>query len=566
MNSKQNASHSGNMLRARCILISGIDGSGKTTLTKQIAMDLQSHGCKHKLVWIKAEHTFAFLISRILTAVGWRRSIANPNGVIITRLELPDNWFTRRIWPLIEFISVIPNIIFKVKIPLLLGNWVLLDRFTVDTIVSVSLKVKKSHFEKSFLAELLLSMIPKNCVFFHLDIDLATMLKRRPDIELSLGEVKSALKLHITLSRRMNAITLKTGVMTIEESRKKILDVLFPRLVPGISLEQRTKLDFSIVVPTCNRTPRLKRLLLSILRQEILPNTIVVVDQSDDSSTLELANTMKPEFSNKNISFKYVHTNEKNSARARNLGAEYSNAKIVFLIDDDVTIPEVYTKEILQVYKTIPDAIGVQGLIANRGETEMRTLSNRLENHLRRAFFLSHYGGNSWNVMPSINDVVPFPLTRIIRMQRMQGCCSYKREVLSTFRFDEKLEGWSFLEDFELSYRVYKANIGSLYLTPNARIVHEEHMHMSGSAKVEACKKIVNRAYVFSKLFRLSLRNCLIFYWSIFGFQLTTIMGTILGRRKNKDKRMAIYLIEALFYMLKHYNEIKRQDLKGLCL
>lgn len=275
---------------------------------------------------------------------------------------------------------------------------------------------------------------------------------------------------------------------------------------------------------------------------------------------------MKPEFSNKNISFKYVHTNEKNSARARNLGAEYSNAKIVFLIDDDVTIPEVYTKEILQVYKTIPDAIGVQGLIANRGETEMRTLSNRLENHLRRAFFLSHYGGNSWNVMPSINDVVPFPLTRIIRMQRMQGCCSYKREVLSTFRFDEKLEGWSFLEDFELSYRVYKANIGSLYLTPNARIVHEEHMHMSGSAKVEACKKIVNRAYVFSKLFRFSLRNCLIFYWSIFGFQLTTIMGTILGRRKNKDKRMAIYLIEALFYMLKHYNEIKRQDLKGLCL
>lgn len=562
---KKKERHSGNMFRPRCILISGIDGSGKTTLAKQIAMDLESRGYKPNIVWIKAEHTFAFLVSRVLTALNWRRPIANPNGIIVTRLEFFDNRFTRRIWPLIEFSSVLPLVIFKVKLPLLLGHSLVLDRFTVDTIVSVSLKVKKSHFEKSYFAELLLSMIPKNCVFFLLDVDLTTVLERRPDIELSLEEVERELKLYKILSRKMNAIPLKTGVLTIEESKKKIIDVLFPRLIPEVSLKQGTKLDFSVVIPTCNRAMRLKRLLSSILGQEILPSAIVIVDQSDDSSTLELADIMKQEFSKKKISFQYQHTNEKNSSRARNLGVEYSTTEVVFFIDDDVGISNGYTKEILQIYKDFPDAIGVQGILTSHGETSLlKSPSSRLENHLRRAFFLSHYRGNKWLVMPSINDIRPFPPTRIIRMQRMQGCCSYKRKVLDTFRFDEKLEGWSFLEDLDLSYRIYKANMGSLYLTPRARIIHDEHMHMSGSVKVETYKKIVNRTYIFFKLIKQTPCNCAIFCWSILGFLLTTTLGTILGRKKEKNRWIPIYLIEAAFYSLRHLKEIRQLNLSFL--
>jgi len=553
------------MKNPKCIAISGIDGTGKTTLANYLVRDLELRGYQTRLVWIKSEHTFAYLISRILIALGWRRRISNPNGIIVTRLQFFDNWFTRKIWPLIEFFSVLPLVIVKVKLPLLFGRWVVLDRYTIDTIVSVSLKTEKARFENTYLARILLNMIPRNCVPLLLDVDLATMLKRRPDIELSSGEIERGMKLYRSLSKRMNAISLNTGILTQSESMKKIIDLLFPSLIPGFSIKHGTKLYYSIVIPTYNRTVKLKRLLLSIPMQEMLPSIVVVIDQSDDLSTLELTKTLAHQFIEKRISLKYLHTNEKNGSRARNLGVKYSNTSIVFFIDDDIVLPKDYAKGVLEVYKNFPDAVGVQGLIANPAETlALKSLLDRLENQLRRAFFLSHYSKGTWTIMPSTNDNLPFPITSIIRTQRMQGCCSYRREVLDFFRFDEKLEGWSFLEDLDLSYRIFKSNIGSLYLTTKVRVIHDEHLHMSGSPKVEAYKKIVHRTYVFSKLFEPKLRNYIIFCWGVFGFLLTTSVGTIVGRHKEKNKRMPIYLVEATLFTMKHIREIRQLDLKFL--
>jgi len=554
------------MKNPRCIVISGIDGSGKTTLAYWLVKYLRSKGYRAKYVWIKSKHTFAYLISQILEPLGWQRTFRNPNGIIISRFELYDSRFARKAWPTIEFLSVLPLIIFKIKLPLLLGYRIVLDRYMIDTITSIALSTKNMKFADSFLGRLLLKMMPKGCASILLDIDLSTVLERRPDIEYSYDEIRNAIGLYRTLTRKMKSVSLDTGTLTVEQTKKRVLELLFvTELMSKVPIERAIILDFSIVIPTVNRAMKLKALLESILGQEFLPKEITIMDQSDNRLTFNIVNEMKQSFLDRKILLRYFHINQKSSSKARNMGIDHSTAEIVFFIDDDAILSTDYTKNILKVYENFSDAVGVQGIILNPEPSWNPTsTASRLENQLKKAFFLSHYQENTWTIMPSINDAFPFPLTTVASTQRMQGCCSFRRKLLDIFRYDENLEGWSFLEDFDLSYRIYKSNIGSLYVTPEAKIIHKEHIHMSYSLKNESYKKIVNRTYMFFKLIKQTPRNGAIFCWSILGFLLTTTLGTILGRKKEKNRWIPIYLIEAAFYSLKHLKEIRQLNLSFL--
>jgi GT2 family glycosyltransferase len=554
------------MKNPRCIAISGIDGSGKTTLAYWLVKYLRSKGYRAKYVWIKSKHTFAYLISQILEPLGWQQTFRNPNGIIVSRFELYDSRFARKAWPTIEFLSVLPLIIFKVQLPLLLGYRIVLDRYMIDTVTSIALSTKNMKFADSFLGRLLLKMMPKGCASILLDIDLSMVLERRPDIEYSYDEIRNAIGLYRTLTRKMKSVSLDTDTLTVEQTKKRVLELLFvTELMPKVPIERTITLDFSIVIPTVNRAMKLKALLESILGQEFLPKEITIMDQSDNRLTFNIVNEMKQSFLDRKILLRYFHINQKSSSKARNLGIDHSTAEIVFFIDDDVILSTDYTKNILKVYEGFSDAVGVQGIILNPEPSgNLTSIAGRLENQLKKVFFLSHYQENTWTIMPSINDAFSFPLTTVASTQRMQGCCSFRRKLLDIFRYDENLEGWSFLEDFDLSYRIYKSNIGSLYITPEAKIIHKEHIHMSYSLKNESYKKIVNRTYMFFKLIKQTPRNCAIFCWSILGFLLTTTLGTILGRKKEKNRWIPIYLIEAAFYSLRHLKEIRQLNLSFL--
>lgn len=147
------------MNNLRFIIITGIDGTGKSTLTNSLIQYLRFKGYKSKYVRIRYQHTIAYLISRILIFLGWFRTFRNPNGVLISRFEVLESIFSKKIWPIIEFISVLPLIIFKVKIPLLLGYRIVCDRYTIDTIVSIALHTRNMNFTDSFIGTLLFYLI-----------------------------------------------------------------------------------------------------------------------------------------------------------------------------------------------------------------------------------------------------------------------------------------------------------------------------------------------------------------------------------------------------------------------
>ena len=73
----------------------------------------------------------------------------------------------------------------------------------------------------------------------------------------------------------------------------------------------KSRVKFSVVIPTRNRETALRNLLNKVLDQTLLPAEIIIVDSSEiKQSSYEIVNK----------SIKYLHTNEKSAAKQRNIG------------------------------------------------------------------------------------------------------------------------------------------------------------------------------------------------------------------------------------------------------
>jgi hypothetical protein len=121
----------------------------------------------------------------------------------------------------------------------------------------------------------------------------------------------------------------------------------------------------------------------------------------------------------------------------------------------------------LKTYKEHPYALGVQGYITNG------YVPSPLKNILRRFLMYSYREKDGCSVLPNGHTSYPYEPRHVISCKWLSGCNnSWKRKVFDEFQFDNNLLGYSFNEDVDFSYRVYKKYPGSLLMTPKARLVH----------------------------------------------------------------------------------------------
>ncbi len=137
------------------------------------------------------------------------------------------------------------------------------------------------------------------------------------------------------------------------------------------------KIDFSIVIPTFNRSNYLKLSLHSALRQK---NILLEVIISDNGSTDDTEEVVKC-FKDKRIKY---YKNKQNLGYALNLKKclEYSSGKYIFILaDDDFILGDRTLLEILKVMKEKKVGIGRIGSIAYdtspRFPYRITSLSNR---------------------------------------------------------------------------------------------------------------------------------------------------------------------------------------------
>jgi len=325
-------------------------------------------------------------------------------------------------------------------------------------------------------------------------------------------------------------------------------------------------MDVSIIIPTFNRRDELNETLDSILEQTIPPIEIIIVDDSDNDEILSLTNERKSDFSQKKINLIFIKNwKKKSSAIARNIGIDEAQGNVILFLDDDVSLDKNYIKNILKLYLDNPEAIGVQGFITNF----LIISRSRYINALARMFYLGYVSKNECKVLASTNLTYPSEVTRIIECQWLSGANqSYRRDQIDGFRFDENFLKYSFKEDFDFSYRVYKKYPHSIFLTPDARLIHRVSDTARMQDKLLTYMEYTHSLYLFFKNFEYNIKNIIIFSWSWLGYLIIAAPGVVMidlvfnGSKKSLIQH--IYMIEAILFCLKNIKQIEKGNLTAL--
>jgi thymidylate kinase len=210
----------------KIIVLTGIDGSGKTTIANRLLKYLRHKGKKTCYVWIKSLHSLAYIISVVFERTYLSKTLINPNGITIKRFDPTALKPLHKLWPYIEFISVIPWIIFKVYLPIFFGFVVIADRYVIDTVATISIRIKEINFFQTFLGRLLLKMIPKGAMLVMLDIEASSVSKRRFDVEYTCNEIKSQTALYRKLSKMLGALVIDVEKLDADDVQSLLINRL----------------------------------------------------------------------------------------------------------------------------------------------------------------------------------------------------------------------------------------------------------------------------------------------------------------------------------------------------
>jgi len=163
------------------------------------------------------------MLSNLLELLVGHQVIVNPNNVDIERF---DHSRYRHLWPFIEFISVLPLLVLKIYLPFLLGYVIVSDRCVIDTLITISTRIKDPFFVNGCISKILLRMVPKGAVIIHFDVEIDDVVKRKPDIEYTLAEIKLQILLYNLLARGMGAHTVKTSELGVNDALEATLNAI----------------------------------------------------------------------------------------------------------------------------------------------------------------------------------------------------------------------------------------------------------------------------------------------------------------------------------------------------
>jgi len=184
-----------------------------------LASKLLRKGLKTKVSWLRGTHTFASGLARLLDRSNVFKGLNNPYYGINIPLRL------RKIWQIIEFISVLPVVFFKFVLPDALGFIVVADRYALDFLVWVSLTTDDTSYLKSFETRFFLALVSKIRVKIYVTASFEELSNRKKD-DVNNEFLSNQLMLYEKLASVMNAHKLDTSFKSIDESLGEILNIL----------------------------------------------------------------------------------------------------------------------------------------------------------------------------------------------------------------------------------------------------------------------------------------------------------------------------------------------------
>jgi hypothetical protein len=191
-----------------------------------LASHFRRRGGRVTVVWIRARHSFASILSKILAGFGYYRItfLQGKNHKLFDIKLLPK---LKGLWGFVEFISVLPWILTKVKLRLLFGNIVIAERYVLDTIVTIAYFLGDSNFLQGHLSRILIRMISSNALLIYLDAETKIVLDRiesRGNEETNPEFIRFQQKAYLSLANSLGALCIDTSDNDAADTFRTILE------------------------------------------------------------------------------------------------------------------------------------------------------------------------------------------------------------------------------------------------------------------------------------------------------------------------------------------------------
>jgi len=218
---------------------------------------------------------------------------------------------------------------------------------------------------------------------------------------------------------------------------------------------------FTAVIPTLNRPIDLGHAVVSILSQTVLPDELLIVDQSVDDQSLRQVMSLMQGYDS--IKLNYIHdATISGLVDAKRVATNCAIGDIVCFLEDDIVLENDFIEQILKGFTDKTDMIGCCGIVTNN--QPRASFYSSVFNIFHRGIYLDKrvaiYGettGRGHNLVKS-NKI-------------SGGLSAWRKEIFLEIEFDPE-NGYFMLEDIDFSTRVENHFGQHLYINPNARLEH----------------------------------------------------------------------------------------------
>lgn len=271
--------------------------------------------------------------------------------------------------------------------------------------------------------------------------------------------------------------------------------------------EGREFADVSAIICTKDRYSDVVRCICHVLKQDVMPREIVIVDASKDNIVEAMVTGTF------DVAFPVIRhiRSRPGLTHQKNVGIRNSTSSIILFLDDDILLYPEFLRNILRVFDEATSPIGgVMGNIVNIDRDEKSYCAL-----LRRIFF--SYGFGDGRFKRSGAATYPYGLPEVKEVEFLcGGQTAYRREVCEEFWLEELFfQGYSYLEDVEFSYRVSRKYKN--YYTSYARSFHNNKTPLKQHhPNVYRPMKLRNHKYHFRKNVPKNLLNWLAYSLCVF--------------------------------------------------
>lgn len=306
-------------------------------------------------------------------------------------------------------------------------------------------------------------------------------------------------------------------------------------------------LPISVVIPTMNRPSTLKQTIDQMLSNDMIPQQLIIVDQSQAEED-KMKNEQTVSAYLNILEVNYIHQEIPSLTKARNIGIEYCKNEIVVCSDDDIEVEKNTFENIFLKMKDSSIAM-IAGIDKN------------MPAHTSKIGYL--FGTKSL-LKKDIGHITKSMLGRypnnIIKDTETMWAMGYffvvKKSLIYKWglKWDENLQSYAYPEDLDFSYSYFKfskkENLKCI-LTPEVTVKHLASQEYRIPSKKQTYMYVIHREYLSYKhnigfLARLAVR------WTNFGY--------LLMRLKNKENISDF--VQAELYCLLNRKRIKKGNFK----